>query len=181
LGWTIASAVAQNKKKAAAKKRRAQLIRESEGVKEDVDPHIAPAEPIVTVAMGAVGADPIDRVADQHEHLKSLRARRIERLKQRMGLTSPKKPPGIAGASLKVPVSPKPDPPPLDAPDETGDPFDSSPESQMTGLPQWKVQDMTSERFRAIQKAIASPRALQEAFILKELLDPPLALRKPTA
>jgi len=185
LVWTIVSAIIQNKKKQAAKKQRALLIAKEQREEHDDDSRElgfidASMETVTEQAETSV------RVADSAtksplQKLEALRARRIQQLRRRMGLEPAASPPA-APATVPPAVAPRSVSPPPATPRPSDQGADQEPagavEAGSMALPAWSKSSKESRLLSQVRQASHSRDSLRQAFLLKELLDPPLALRQ---
>lgn len=180
LVWTIVSAVIQNKKKKAAKKQRNLLIaQEQQEDHEDDSRELgfidASMETVTDQAEIAVRV--VDSVTKSPlQKLEALRARRIQQLRRRMGLEPAASPAPVppASAPRSVSTSPPPQPRQQQADQEPAAPV----ETDSMALSAWSKASAESRLVSQVRQACQSRKSLKQAFLLKELLDPPLALRQ---
>ncbi len=192
--WSIASAIVQNKKKRAAAKKRAMLMEESvvsprEEFDQDPQPDTrveaaAPASPsIQSLFQGSL--------SDRFEAIKLMRIERMKAAEASMEATagSPPGPVVQTTAQVPIPIQPTvrttsasngpqmPSRPPRRAPKATQTPESSSHHEESMSLSSWHTQAKHDEVASKLHEAIRSKSSLRAAFVLKEVLDPPLALR----
>jgi len=181
LVWTIVSAVIQNKKKKAAKNQRALLIAQEQQEEHEDDSRElgfidASMETVTEQAETAVRA--VDSVTKSPlQKLEALRARRIQQLRRRMGLEPVASPAPVPPASAPRSVSTPPQPQQPRQQQADQEPA-AAVETDSMALPAWGKTSVESRLIAQVRQACRSTDSLRQAFLLKELLDPPLALRQ---
>ena len=187
LVWTIASAVVQNKKKKAALKQRAMMIAAEQGEPDEPveeEPHFDASVDPTSAPRGTIGSLLQGSLAERFEAIRSMR---LEMLQRQNAPASPPVAPGVVplvGASSIPPMAPAAAPPPGALPSRKTAP--RAPQATKKGvadessmaLDGWKQRSISDPVKSKVSEMISSRSSLKAAFVLKELLDPPLALRR---
>ncbi len=196
--WSIASAVVQNKKKRAAAKKRAMLMEESGGSSRDqldeepraevsIEAQASPAPSIQSLFEGSL--------ADRFEAIKRMRLERMQSEQEAAASidassgASNAGPAGRRTPSVPVPIQPSlsvaapssaPQTPPMvpEAASEADQVAESPSASRKSmSLSAWQPEAKQDAVASKLREALKSRSSLKAAFLLKEVLDPPLALR----
>lgn len=183
LVWTIASGIVQNKKKKAALKQRALMIaaeQDDHGEPADEESNIELSADPAPAARSATSSLLQGSLADRFEAIRSMR---LEMLRSQNASASPPVAPP-AGVTSIPPVATVAAPPqvaplsrktPPDSPEATGK---GVAETSSMALNDWKQRSTSDPVKSALSEMISSRSSLKAAFALKEILDPPLALRQ---
>ena len=157
------------------------------------------AEAMVSLVTGATTTEALGSSGRKKLDLKDLRNRRIEALRRRQAASSP--PPPVAQAQVQAQPRPTPPPAPMiagPAAMSTADPVPQvrRPEprrkvvkrsegkfSRPNSTPYRRADDDGSGTCQAseLRNRLQTPRGFREAFIMAELLQPPVSMRPPSS
>lgn len=159
------------------------------------------AEAMVSLVTGATTTEALGSSGPQKLDLKDLRKRRIEALRRRQAASSP--PPPVAQPQVQAQNRTRPTPPPAPmisgpAAISTADPVPQvqrpEPRRKVVAKSQGKFSRPNSAPYgqadddgsgscqaRELRNRLQTPRGFREAFIMAELLQPPVSMRPPSS